>query len=71
MVIPAAWRVPPPAEGWPAAPCPKWREAHPAHGWVGPKSGRLYWCGPKARAWAHAVHLYVQRNPIRSPEEKP
>ena len=35
-----------PDTGWTPAPCERYTEDHPAHGWQGPKSGRIYWCGP-------------------------
>ncbi len=48
-------RTPMPPQGWPPAPCRRWRVVHPAHSWSGRVSGKTYWCGPSARSAAHAL----------------
>lgn len=47
---------PMPDGGWPRAPCRRYMTDHPAHGWQGPTTGRIYWCSQTLcqavrRAW--------------------
>lgn len=53
-----------PAGGWPAAPCHHFRVEHPAHGWIGGHSARIYWCGPAVCA---AARLALTAPPGQQP----